>query len=123
MSEASKRARQDRRASERETRVRAIALVRDGGGYRIATLAIPESAVETYALEVTEPEVLSVQGPIAAAALVDGARAELDEEGRPARPRCPSCGAEALTRHPTKPVLMCAACGHREALPTEAVAS
>lgn len=119
MSEASRRARQERRAVEREVdeaRIRAVALVADGGGYRVATLALPVSALEAWAVTITEPEVLSIQAPIAAAALEDGARGDIDEDGRSVRPRCPSCGVEAMVRHPSKPAMLCAACGHREAL-------
>lgn len=91
--------------------VRAVALVPDGGGYRLVVAVLPASVLEDHAQRVSEPDVLTVQLPLAAEALEEGARGGSD--GVAARAACPSCGRAALVRHPSKGVWLCAACGYR----------
>lgn len=117
MSVASRQARAERRAAGAEpveALIRAAALIADGGGYRVAVLAMPQTEIERWAVSVSESEVLALQLPIAAAELERAARGELDADGRPAHARCLACGLSTVVRHPTKPVRLCAACGHRE---------
>jgi hypothetical protein len=118
MSEQSKRARAERRAQEQTTPEaepvhRAIALVAEDGGYRLAKLSLPASVCEQYTSEISEPEVLGVQLALAHDALEEAARGDLDDAGAVQRPQCPTCGVAALIRHPTKPVSLCAACDGR----------
>jgi hypothetical protein len=93
--------------------VQSVALIADEGGYRLAVMALPADVAERYALRVTEPEVLQIQTGHAMRALEDSVKGELDATGGVTRPKCPTCGAEALLRHPSKAVLMCAACNAR----------
>jgi hypothetical protein len=127
MSKQSEKARAERRAEhsgftpevvplealEPVPMVQSVALIADGGGYRLAIISLPADVAERYAIRVSEPEVLSVQIGLAIEALDAAARSGLDEEGKPKRPTCPTCGVDALLRHPNKPVMLCAACDAR----------
>jgi hypothetical protein len=96
--------------------VQSVALIADEGGYRLAVMALPADVAERYALRVTESEVLSVQLGMAMEALEGAARNGLDADGKPKRATCPACGVDALLRHPSKPVHLCASCDARWSL-------
>jgi hypothetical protein len=118
MSAASKAVRAERRAQEREeepvkeARIRAIAIIADGGGYRVARFSLPTSVAQEHCDSMSEPEMLDIR-------LAEGSDALRDMvttlDGLDAQPRetCPTCGHAALIRHPTKTVWMCAACDAR----------
>lgn len=93
--------------------IRAVALIADGGGFRLVTMAMSESAVEAHAVHISEAEVLALQLAKAHGALEDAARGEVDATGITIRKLCGKCGAQAIVRHPSKPVEMCAACDAR----------
>lgn len=57
-----------------EQQVHAVALLRDKGGYRLVSLAMPESACAAYATKVTEPEVLPITLAMAMETLEDWTR-------------------------------------------------
>lgn len=92
---------------------RAVALVQDEGGFRIAELAMPKDDILLYCVKMSEPEVFAIQLALAARSLEEAAHNEVDAEGNIFRERCPKCNQPALVIHPTKPVKLCAACSAR----------
>lgn len=110
-----KQERQQKREAIAEPQPKAlfVALVPDGGGYRIAKALLDVDAVALIEPTLSEPEVFSVQLSLASQALEDYARNEGD--GVQAQAVCPQCGVAALRKHPSKPVKVCSngACNAR----------
>lgn len=96
-----------------EKQYRAVALIPEAGGYKIAVLAMPLDDVQLYCVTMSEPEVFPIQLALAARALEESSYGELDSGGNVVRERCPKCDQPALVTHPTKPVKLCAACSAR----------
>lgn len=92
----------------------AVALIKDPeGGFRLWRGALPASVLESYATTLSDPEIHAVQLGRAMELLEEAVRGDTGLDGRVTRPACPSCKAEAIVVHPSKPVRLCAACNAR----------